>query len=545
MYLVFVLLFTAALLTFFYRNVLYTGQAQFAAETDLAFRETENLLRDVIRDIDDFITRVHTTPRLLEDFIRFFGSEDFSNSGSRYPELCDSLVYSSGYTIRHILYYSTNNLVDMEYSSSGQRTEKVIHVETAEALCRTGCTYTKDIHRGAAYVGKITFVLDIRSQVGDPFCTGPNRGVWLTLHGKSTPLGDTQPDIQAVSGSDFGLSGGSGAPSYYRAHASEQFGYTAIYTAPAAPYLQEPLSQFLLAAVTLVLILGLSTFLLARQFSRDGEFLETILQSMEQARSSRFVPVNTGSRKDEFSAIADHLNDLYHHLETLIQQKYELTICQQKAQMDMLSAQLNPHFLYNTLERIRMRAVRDGATDVAQAAADLGSLYRNIVKTEPIITIAREMEITRQYLDLMSFLYGDQFLYHCDISPELSAIPTPKIWVQPIVENFFKHNFRNDDRLKVIVLSGERTENSARFQIFDNLGHIEADKLRELNSQFAGEIADSSGIGLLNVYHRLRLFYGDRLSMSIHNCTPAGVSMEIQIQDERTMVQDVPTADCR
>ena len=216
-----------------------------------------------------------------------------------------------------------------------------------------------------------------------------------------------------------------------------------------------------------------------------------------------------------------------------------LTIRQQRTEMQMLSAQLNPHFLYNTLERIRLRALLEGSSTVAEATADLGLLYRNIVKTDPIITLEKELEITQQYLDLMCFLYDDQFLYHCDIPEEMYAISTPKIWMQPIVENFFKHNFQNDNQLKVIVISGKCRSDGMLFQFFDNIGHIGEGQIALLNQQFTPETSKqtadtASGIGLQNVYDRLYLYYGNRVEMRIKNHTPAGVCIEILLKNEVT-----------
>ncbi len=205
--------------------------------------------------------------------------------------------------------------------------------------------------------------------------------------------------------------------------------------------------------------------------------------------------------------------------------------------MQMLSAQLNPHFLYNTLERIRLRALLESNPAVAEAIADLGLLYRNIVKTEPVITLQKELDITRQYLDLMSFLYEDQFLYHLDVPEEIMDISTPKIWMQPIVENFFKHNFQHDSSLKVIVISGERLNGGIRLKFFDNCGKISDEQLLQLNQLFTdqedGE-ETSTGIGLQNVYSRLRLFYGSRLEMRIENNKPAGVCIQILLKNEVT-----------
>lgn len=544
MYVLIVLIATAVILSVFYNNIKITGQTGFESDADLAFRQTETQLAEITRDIDVAFTRLYASPTLLADFYDFFGATPAQyararlgsayTTGDTYLGWCSTLVQDSGYAIRHIVYYTSTNLVDLEYSDSGYTRQRIIDAETAEALCDSGIVYTRDIHQDSAYVGKVSFVLDITHIVSDPFCGSPGHGVLLNIHGIYSRLGDTALEDTDLPPSDMGIVTLGQTPVYYATLVSEQFGYTAVYTAPTDDYLRESMSQFAMLAVGLGIVFALVALLLIRQFSKDSAFIQTILHSMEQSADSVFVPVELQGRDDEFSAIAEHLNDLYRHLDTLIQQKYQLTIRQQQTQMDMLSAQLNPHFLYNTLERIRMRAVRDGATEIAEATADLGLLYRNIVKTEPIITISRELEITKQYLDLMSFLYGEQFMYYCDVPEELGSTPTPKIWMQPITENFFKHNFRIDEKLKVIVISAEAVSGGTLFRFFGNQGHIEDEKLQELNAQFSGEVCDSSGIGLQNVYHRLRLFYGDRIQMSIHNGSPAGVCIEIILKEEET-----------
>lgn len=536
MYLAIVAVFSLVLLTFSYRAIQNTAQANFKSEAEQAFRETESNLSLVTRDIDTFYTKLYANPTLLEDFFQFFGATPAEYSQNRlespyylsetYLDLCDSLARTSGYTIRHMVYYSTSNLVDMEYTDSGYCRQRIIDMDTATALCRTGSVYTKDIHRDSVYAGKVSFILDLSAPLSEPFCTKEGRGICLYIRDNRFLLGDAGDNTPALGGSDLGISG----KCYYCIQSSDEFGYTAVYLAPAMPYLKAPMYQIFLVAAAIILVFSLITWLFTRQFSKDADYLETILQSMEAARQDQFLPVETGNRNDEFSDLAWHLNALYSHLDVLIQQKYQLTIRQQQAQMDMLSAQLNPHFLYNTLERIRMRAMQNKDETVAEATAALGQLYRNIVKTGPIITIAQELEITRQYLDLMGFLYGDQFLYHCDVPEELGSIPTPKIWMQPIVENFFKHNFNLDDRMKIVVITGEALDGVAKFRIFDNQGNMDPAKLQALNTLLAGKITDSSGIGLQNVYHRLRLFYREGLKMSLHNCSPAGVSVEIQIQ---------------
>ena len=99
----------------------------------------------------------------------------------------------------------------------------------------------------------------------------------------------------------------------------------------------------------------------------------------------------------------------------------------------------------------------------------------------------KEINITKQYLDLMCFLYEDEFLYHCDMKEEVFDILTPKIWMQPIMENFFKHNFREDERIKIIVFTGEKCAEGIRLTFFDNMGYIPEGQLEYLNGGFSPE----------------------------------------------------------
>lgn len=547
LYIAIILIFMPLVLTVSYRTMKENAENAFLQEADDAFSQSEQRLEEVSDNIDTFFTRLYASSTRLTDFFNFFGSTPSQYQQLRlssdeildetYLENCDSLILTSRYAIRHIVYYSATNLVDMEYNESGYSRYQIITPEEAADICTTGAVHTTDIHRDSAYAGKVSFVLDIDQIATEAFCRDGERGVYLCPHGSTSALGNSPlrtSDFDRIiaSGNTSGTQYIDGRTLYYRVHSSDQFSYTAVYTAPVATYQSNFIENLILLSLGLLIVFSMITALLIRQFSQDAAYIRTILQSMTDAHNDIFSPVDTAGRKDEFGAIANHLNSLYDHLNTLIQQKYKLTISQQKAQMDMLSTQLSPHFLYNTLERIRLRAVLDGANDVAEATAALGLMYRSIVKTEPVITIGQELEVTRQYLDLMTFLYGDSFLYHFDIAPELTELATPKIWMQPLAENFFKHNFQNDDQLKVIVLTGQKKKGCVEFCFFDNLGSIDAARLSQLNDEIAREPAESSGIGLQNVYHRLRLYYGSRVKMTVSNNTPSGICFQITIKDK-------------
>ena len=561
-YLLIVIVFFFFIISNRYTNARMAGQQFFAEHMDRAFSQVEDELDSVIVTIDNFLIRLNSSPVLKKDFFNFFGATPAEYTADRlrsgdtayenYLSTCDNLVTDCNYLVRYILYYCNENIMCMEYSQEGYSRCKMIGPEAGEILCSTGYAYTKDIYQDSVYKGKISFIIDVTVPVEKAFCQNGQTAVWLEIRGKGKVLGDTLDgdvgfDEVAESGRNVGLAtltANSIGKYFYAVNASEKYSYLVVAAGKTGVYMQAQIKELRVLFFGILLGFILITMLYIRQFSSDGRFLQDILHSMESARDGSFCCIEVGKRSDEYAVIASQLNGLYEYLETLIQQKYELTISQQRTQIQMLSSQLNPHFLYNTLERIRLRALRVQNKEVAQATANLGLLYRNIVKTEPVITMEKEIDITRQYLDLMCFLYDDQFLYHCDVQEELLGILTPKIWMQPIMENFFKHNFREDERIKVIVFTGEKCEEGIRLTFFDNMGYIREEQLKYLNEHFTSEEGmkdeeGTGGIGLQNVYYRLRLYYGDGVRMTIRNNAPSGVCIEVLLREGG--LTDVPT----
>lgn len=562
-YLSIVIVFFFFIISNRYTNARIVGQQLFAEHMDRAFSRVEDELDSIIVTIDNFLIRLNGSPVLKRDFFDFFGATPAEYMAARlrsgdttydsYLSTCDNLVTDCKYLVRYILYYCDENIMCMEYSQEGYSRCKAIGPEEGELLCSAGYAYTRDIYQDSAYKGKISFVIDVAVPIEEAFCQKGQIAVWMEIQGEGKVLGealDGDVGFEEVteSGRNVGLASLTASKIgkyFYAVNASEKYSYLVVAAGKASVYMQAQIKELWVLFFGMLLGFILITMICIRQFSSDSRFLQDILHSVECAMDGSFCCIEVGKRSDEYAVIASQLNGLYEYLETLIQQKYELTISQQRTQMQMLSSQLNPHFLYNTLERIRLRALRVQNMEFAHATANLGLLYRNIVKTEPVITMEKEIGITIQYLDLMSFLYDGQFLYHCDVKEELLSILTPKIWMQPIMENFFKHNFKEDASIKVIVFTGEKRGEEICFTFFDNIGYIQEKQLDYLNGRFTPEEGkkggeNMGGIGLQNVYYRLLLYYGDRVRMTIRNNTPSGVCIEVVFKEGG--VVDVPAA---
>ena len=546
-YLLIAMVFISAILGFQYRDIHKTARENFLEESSDAFAAVERKASETVSALDQFVAQVYSNPAQIQDFYRFFDATPEQYSARRMavpggPEqsILDSfqdLFYSTGRSIRHIISYSRENVVDLEFPSSGDFCHRCISAQEADRICRLGCVYQVDIHKDAAYYGKLAIVLDLNSFMDAALLKTQGRGRAMVM--PEGILSGGEIILPAVRLEEILSEGGfprmvevEGMWLYGTAHPSQYLPCT-IFCAADPQVLLKPLyGKLILLALCCFLAFGAITVLLVRQFSLDTLYMTAILSSMDQAKKENFSPIGVKGYSAEYDAIASGLEELYAHLDKLIQREYKLTISQQKAEMEMLSTRLSPHFLYNTLERIRLRAMLNNDPEVAEATAGLGRLYRNIVKTDPVIPMSRELEITKEYLDLMTFLYGDQLMYYFDVDPRLQMLDTPKIWMQPIVENFFKHNFRQDDQIKVIVVELKATESGFEGRFFDNIGGIDPDQLENINAQLDSGSQEDRGIGLSNVLHRLRLYYGSGLRITMENNQPAGVCIHLVYEKE-------------
>ncbi len=553
-YQVIALLFAVTILGFVYRDMFNTAQENFIVESTQTYENIDRAVGNVIASIDRFYTQLYASPSVAEDFFRYFGAtaEEYTARRLEQPHDPDTnilmdfkkLVLSSENSISHIICYAPENVVDLEFNDRGDARHRIITTEEAEAICRSSCFYQMDIHRNSAYLGKISIVFDLNGFMDKYFEDAPGRSICLVQPYSVIARGDIPLTLSQANFlmAQSGLMRHIRSNTYYcAAYISQHLPLSVLYLAQPQELMHKMYQKFSLLILCFLMGFGAISAVLIRRFSQDIGYINTILGSMAEAEKENFTPISIMGNNPEYDAIVRGLNALYAHLDNLIQQEYKLTISQQKAQMDMLSAQLNPHFLYNTLERIRMRALIANAPDVAEATAGLGLLYRNIVKTKPVIPMREELEITRQYLDLMTFLYGDQFLYYFDIDPEIEEAMTPKIWIQPIVENFFKHNFQQDDQIKVIVIEIKATTDGCECRFFDNIGCVPLERMEEINRALASEDAQVQGIGLYNVLHRLRLFYSGDVCMTMEQNDPTGVC--IHIVYKKRSVTDVPPAD--
>ena len=208
--------------------------------------------------------------------------------------------------------------------------------------------------------------------------------------------------------------------------------------------------------------------------------------------------------------------------------------------MRALQAQINPHFMYNTLEFLRMYAVMESQDELADIIYEFSSLLRNNISDERETTLQQELEFCRKYSYLCMVRYPKSVAYGFKIEPELENMKIPKFTLQPLVENYFAHGIdyrRTDNVISIKVLKGE---GFVEILVVDNGRGMTAEKLASLQEKLtqrsfeheASYSGERQSIGIVNVHERFVLYFGDRYQISVETAEQEGVRYRITIQNE-------------
>ncbi len=231
--------------------------------------------------------------------------------------------------------------------------------------------------------------------------------------------------------------------------------------------------------------------------------------------------------KDELARIDRHLLKMQRRIQTLIQEEYTAKMQVMAAHQQALIACINPHFLYNTLNTISAMACVEGADSISEMISALSSMFRySSDVTRQNVTLKDELGNISDYLYIQSIRYQNAFTYRVDIKETLYDYQIPKLILQPLIENAFKHGFKNrmtereGDR-QIHVSAVKKTE-ALIISIRDNGKGISAEKLSaiqeyiaESESKMTATVWNNGSMGLLNVHHRIRLQYGMEYGLQI------------------------------
>lgn len=308
-----------------------------------------------------------------------------------------------------------------------------------------------------------------------------------------------------------------------------------------AAYMKPTLFLTILAVGGLMIILGM--VLVHMHLKRLTQRLHYILDGMQRVMTGDLqVRLATGQEQDELDVISENFNEMCIQLDRYIQKSYLAEIEQKNAEMDALQSQINPHFLYNTLESIRMKAICNGDREVGKMLYSLAVIFRSQVKDADVITVIQELHYCKKYLELFEYRYQGKFTSRVECPEELMNYRIIKFILQPVIENYFVHGIRAETQGNEIIIRVEKEEKALFIHVIDNGRGIEEDALREKNKQLQENRMENSrasggqSIGLTNVNRRIKAVYGEEYGVVLNRSETGGMHITLKVGLEKEQV---------
>ncbi|WP_246070733.1 sensor histidine kinase [Paenibacillus kobensis] len=235
----------------------------------------------------------------------------------------------------------------------------------------------------------------------------------------------------------------------------------------------------------------------------------------------------------QFNGMMNSIRDLMDEVQETNHQRNMLQIKQKEIKLRMMASQINPHFLFNALESIRMKAHMNKQTEIAQTVKLLGTLMRkNLEIGGHSIALSDEIEIVRCYSEIQRFRFGERLSFELDIAPDSLSVRVPPLIVQPLVENAVVHGLETKEEGGCVVIRTLVTDDFEKLiiEIADNGQGMEEQRLRQLLDSLE-DMEDREGyrIGMRNVHQRLKLMHGDAYTLTLESTPEQGTFIRLEL----------------
>ena len=265
--------------------------------------------------------------------------------------------------------------------------------------------------------------------------------------------------------------------------------------------------KFLLMALGFSIVLIL---IVNKIYKHHGKPISEMLRCMEDVRHGNLTSRVEYSGDDEIGLLGEEFNKMIEKLDEQVNHIMQMEIQVKDAQLMAYENQTNPHFLYNTLDLVRMMSINKENDKIENVVVSLSRILRYNLSQETTVALADEVRCAESYFDIWYMRIGDKFEYEFDIDDSLMNCHVVKFILQPLIENAIKHGIepmeRKDGFITVIV---QKHDNRIIINVADNGVGITKEKLKEIKENIKNQGCSNNHIGLQNLYKRLILFYGE------------------------------------
>jgi two-component system sensor histidine kinase YesM len=288
--------------------------------------------------------------------------------------------------------------------------------------------------------------------------------------------------------------------------------------------------DFITVIALLCLALSIPTaYLIAQTISNPIKRMVKAMRSVVSGNLSVRIRETGGQfARDEITVLQNSFNYMVSRLKDLIDQVYEEQNQKRNAEIMALEAQINPHFLYNTLDTIKWTALFHKANNVAEMTSMLSRLLHiSLGKGRDLITVEEEIEHVKCYIGIQKFRYNFNIDFRIRIGEEVKSAKIPKIILQPIVENAILHGFKDRQEGNAIDIACTMADGKLKFEVSDNGSGMNPDEIDSFKNSRRKSGEPFTGIGLKNIDERIKLICGQEYGIEISSRPNAGTTVVI------------------
>ena len=286
-------------------------------------------------------------------------------------------------------------------------------------------------------------------------------------------------------------------------------------------------SIYVLTAVVLVIVALLFSRFMARSITLP---IQKLRDSMKKVQEGDFsVSDVVVDSRNEIGSLTKSFDVMTHRIQELMEQNVHEQEQKRKSELKALQSQINPHFLYNTLDSIIWMAEGKKNEEVVLMTASLARLLRQSISNEDeVVPIANEVEYARGYLTIQKMRYKDKLEFQIDVDSSILYIPLIKLVLQPIIENSIYHGLKYKESKGLLIVKGFMKDGNAVLQVIDDGVGMDEETLAHIYDKHKVNY-HSNGVGVYNVQKRLKLYYGENYGITYTSEKGKGTTATITI----------------
>lgn len=273
-----------------------------------------------------------------------------------------------------------------------------------------------------------------------------------------------------------------------------------------------------------------------------GSSVKTIISGIQEVKGGNLNGKIRLECEDELGQISENFNAMTERVNSLVQEVTEATGKQKNAEIKALEAQINPHFLYNTLDSINWMAISRGENEISEMIRNLGVILRySVNKSNAFVTIDEVVDWMEKYISLQQMRFDNAFDFQLFVQKECRKLKIKKLLIQPFLENTLLHGFKGIESGGMLHVDIALSEDAAHLCIIieDNGNGMEEELVKQYNDREEAISSESGGIGLHNVFSRIDMYYGEDASWNVSSIRNMGTIVTLKIPvNERSSEQE-------